>query len=46
MTKLIIGVVLLIIANILIEEIKENIKRKEENIKRILFVDVHFVANI
>ncbi|APR02732.1 DNA topoisomerase III (plasmid) [Clostridium botulinum Af84] len=34
MTKLIIGVVLLIIANILIEEIKENIKRKEENIKK------------
>ncbi|NFA60122.1 DNA topoisomerase III [Clostridium botulinum] len=34
MTKLIIGVVLLIITNILIEEIKENIKKKEENIKK------------
>ncbi|NFM30467.1 DNA topoisomerase III [Clostridium botulinum] len=34
MTKLIIGVILLIIANILIEEIKENIKKKEENIKK------------
>ncbi|APF25320.1 DNA topoisomerase III [Clostridium sporogenes] len=34
MTKLIIGIVLLIITNILIEEIQENIKKKEENIKK------------